>query len=259
MKNLWLVLVVLMVACGPREKESNEQELSFSLSKTFPHNMEAFTQGLTIYQGKLFESTGQEGNSWIAEVDLASGTHTKKVVLEPQYFGEGITILNNKVYQLTWKNKKGFVYRLGSFEKLAEFDYNFEGWGITSDGAQLIVSDGSEKLRFLDTLTFKVTHTLTVTRQGVAQRDLNELEFVEGFIFANQWQTNNILKIDPATGEVAGVLNLGELAAKSARINPAQDVLNGIAYEPNTKTLLVTGKFWPVLFALRLVNQAPAQ
>jgi glutaminyl-peptide cyclotransferase len=248
------LLLILFFGCsGKRKAEpaNNENLLPYTVVRVFPHDVTAFTQGFAIDHGRLFESTGQE-NSWIAEVDIASGAQTKKVVLDKSYFGEGITILNNRVYQLTWKNHTGFVYDLGTFRKIREFKYSNEGWGLTHNGTDLIMSDGTANLYFLDTLSLKVKSTVTVKEAGGEVRYLNELEFIEGYIYANQWQTNYIFKIDPVTGNVAGKLDLSTLMHKIQAMNPEADVLNGIAYEKKSKTLLVTGKRWPAVFALRL-------
>jgi glutamine cyclotransferase len=249
-----LVLLVLIILCACKEKKEKpviEQNLiPYTLVKTFPHDNTAFTQGLTIDQGKLYESTGQH-NAWIAEVNITTGEQTKKVLLDKQYFGEGITILNNKLYQLTWQSKIGFIYDLKTFQKIGEFNYEHEGWGITHNEANLIVSDGTDKLHILDTVSLKEVSILTVTENGVKQSQLNELEFIEGFIYANQWQTNYILKIDPANGNVVGKMDISSLAARISQMSPQADVLNGIAYEKKSKTILITGKYWPAMFALR--------
>ena len=231
--------------------KSDNTLIPYAILKIFPHDPAAFTQGLTIAEGRLFESTGQN-DSWIAEVDLLTGKQEKKVVLDKKYFGEGIAILHNKIYQLTWKNHVGFIYDLRTFKKIGEFQYDHEGWGITHNGKNLIVSDGTDKLRFLDTLSLKPVSVLKVVADENPADKLNELEFVDGFIFANQWQTNYILKIDPTTGSVVGKMDLSALAEKMHLLNPEADVLNGIAYERKSGMLLVTGKLWPSLFALRL-------
>ncbi len=261
MYRLVLFVLVITLACKEKKPEQTVPDnlIPFTLVKTFPHDNAAFTQGLTIDRGKLFESTGQH-NAWIAEVEITTGTQHKKVQLDKKYFGEGISILNNKIYQLTWQNKIGFIYDLKTFEKTGEFQYEHEGWGITHNGTNLIISDGTEKLHFLDTLTFKIVATLTVTENGTKADQLNELEFIEGFIYANQWQTNFILKIDPATGNVLGKMDLSSLAKRIQQMSPQADVLNGIAYEKKSKTILVTGKYWPAMFAVRLkdTGQQPA-
>lgn len=240
---------------GCTSSKNNEVPVSdaipFKMVKVFPHDPTAFTQGLVIEDGKLFESTGQTG-SWISEVEIASGKQDKKVILDNKYFGEGITILNNKIYQLTWQHHIGFVYQLPTYTKIRDFKYDYEGWGITHNGTQLIVSDGTDQLHFLDTATLTEQRSVTVKRNGQAMESLNELEFIDGFVFANQWQTNFILKINPENGEVVGVLDMGPLRNEVLKFEGNPDVLNGIAYEPKSKTLLVTGKLWPVLFALKL-------
>jgi glutamine cyclotransferase len=252
MKSFFPLAILLFFLSACSGKKTNEAKaISYSIKKIFPHDKKAFTQGLTVADGRLFESTGQAG-SWIAEVDIATGSHDKKVILDKKYFGEGITILNNKIYQLTWKNHVGFIYDLKTFEKIREFKYDHEGWGITDDDKNLIVSDGTNKIRFLDTLTLQSVKEIIVKQGEVVVDKLNELEFIDGFIFANQWQTNNILKIDPVTGFVVGRMDLSRLAEKIYPLNPSADVLNGIAYEKKSKSLLVTGKLWPALFALNI-------
>ncbi len=255
MKSFFRIAITLFAfsACnGKKHRETiPEKSIPYSVKKIFPHDIKAFTQGLTVADGTLFESTGQSG-SWIAEVDIATGSHDKKVILDKKYFGEGITILNNKIYQLTWQNHVGFIYDLKTFEKIKEFQYDYEGWGISSDGKNLMVSDGTSKIRFLDTLTFKSVRDVTVKDGGIEIDKLNELEYIDGFIFSNKWQTNYLLKINPLTGEVVGKMDLTALAEKIYPLNPSADVLNGIAYEKKSKLLLVTGKFWPALFALKM-------
>lgn len=251
--NVTIVAAVFLItSCSSKKEPSATDEIGFKLVKAFPHDVTAFTQGLVVENGQLYESTGQYGSSWISEVNIVTGEQTKRVNLDNQYFGEGITILNKKVYQLTWKTKVGFVYALPSFEKVTEFSYDHEGWGITHNNVHLIISDGTNRLHFLDTATLKEHHVVAVTDNGQPASNLNELEYVDGFVYANQWQTNFILKIDPETGKVVGRLNLSSLDEEIAKFNGNVDVLNGIAYEKNSKTFLITGKNWPVMFALRL-------
>lgn len=250
-------LVLLLISCTPKEKNQepeaakDETLISYSIAKLFPHDRTAYTQGLVIERGRLFESTGQKG-SWIAEVNITTGAHDKKVILDDKYFGEGITILNNKIYQLTWQSKIGFVYDVNTFKKLSEFPYEHEGWGITHDGKQLIVSDGTNIIHFKDTVSLKDEHTITVQDKKGVVKSLNELEYIEGYIFANQYLTNNIYKIDPVTGEVIGKLDLSEVGEKVRVTDPQADVLNGIAYEKKSKLLLITGKQWPATYAIRI-------
>lgn len=254
---LLLGSAVIAIGCSSGKTEKKETPgdvILYSLQRTFPHDTKAFTQGLVVHNGQLFESTGQENQSWVGVVDINTGLSEKKATLASRFFGEGITILNNKLYQLTWKDKTGFVYDLASFKKLREFSYTTEGWGLTHNNEHLIMSDGSENLYFLDTVNFSVAKKLKVTYQGDPVKMLNELEFVEGFIFANVWQTNSIAKIDVSTGNVVGFMDLGPLASQAALVNPQQDVLNGIAWHAGSKTLLVTGKYWPYLYVLKLTQ-----
>lgn len=251
---LTLILISLLMACGKENNEGaakNDLTIPFKLKTRWQHDTQAWTQGLLIHQGKLYESTGQK-NSYIGIVDIKTGKPDKKVVLDDKYFGEGITILNDKIYQLTWQNKVGFVYDVNTFEKIREFEYETEGWGLTHDDHHLIMSDGTEKLIFLDTVTLEPVRTIQVKEGNGIVTKLNELEYMEGFILANQWETNRILKIDPQTGDVVGVLDLTRLAQEAKLSNPRADVLNGIAYHPTTKLLIVTGKFWPSTYVLQL-------
>lgn len=251
-------LFVLIFFSGCNTKKNTEQPaepdrsvLTYEVITVLPHDEHAFTQGLTIVNNKILESTGQN-NSWIAEVDPGSGKQNKKVTLGNQYFGEGITVLNNKIYQLTWKNKVGFIYDVSSYKKLGEFNYNTEGWGITTDKKNLIMSDGSEKLFFLDTTTLKVLHTVNVMEKNLPVKKLNELEYIGGFIYANVWETPIIVKIDPANGNVVGKLDLSTITNEIESLYPRADVLNGIAFDARSKALLITGKLWPKAYLIRI-------
>jgi glutaminyl-peptide cyclotransferase len=252
-----LVGVVLSACVDKQTEESNASAdslaLDYSIVSTLPHNAEAYTQGLIIYNNKVLESTGQKGASWIAEVNPGSGQHEKKITLDSRYFGEGITVLNDKLYQLTWEEKTGFIYDAQTYKKLGEFKYNTPGWGLTHDNKNLIMSDGTDKLYFLDTTNLKVIRTLTVTDPGGARvKNLNELEYVNGYVFANVYETAMILKIDPDSGKVVGRLDLSAVANEIKRMYPNTDVLNGIAYDKNSKALLVTGKLWPKSYLIRV-------
>jgi glutaminyl-peptide cyclotransferase len=254
-----LLFLILMLACGKESDQGTDNgdlSIPFELKSRWKHDTEAWTQGLLIHNGKLFESTGQK-QSYVGIIDIKTGEPDKKVVLDDEYFGEGIAILNNKLYQLTWQNHVGFIYDLQTFEKVGEFKYDTEGWGLTQDNRHLIMSDGTEKLIYLDTATLKPVRTLRVKDENGYVTKLNELEYMEGFILANQWETNRILKIDPETGEVVGVLDLTPLAREAKQINPRADVLNGIAYHESTKLLIVTGKFWPSTYVLQLNQPNP--
>jgi glutamine cyclotransferase len=177
----------------------------------------------------------------------------QEVRLDSQYFGEGMTELGGKVYQLTWKNQKGFVYDLAGLEVKREFDYSGEGWGLTNDGQSLIMSDGTHEIRFIDPATFKVTRTIAVFREGGPLHQLNELEYVKGEIYANIWQTSLVARIDPATGRLLGLIDFSGLLTPADR--RGTDVLNGIAYDAAGDRLFVSGKYWPKLFEVRVRPQ----
>lgn len=252
-----LALVVGAIAsCGPKNEKRvrDAAEIAYTVQRLLPHDPKAFTQGLLIYEGQLYESTGQD-SSWIGKVDIGTGVASRKVVLDNKYFGEGIAILNNKVFQLTWKNTHGFVYRFPSFQQIGEFTYTGEGWGLTTDGTSLIMSNGTDEIRFLDSATLKPSRSILVKHRGEPVTNLNELEFADGFLFANVWQTDLIVRIDPGTGEVTGFMDLGELTRQAKMVNPKADVLNGIAWHPATQTMLVTGKYWPYIFILKLKKE----
>jgi glutamine cyclotransferase len=251
---------LIFLGCGDSSKpETTETKdplaLEYSILSTLPHNPQAYTQGLVAYNGKILESTGQNGTSWIAEVNPASGEHDKKVILDKQYFGEGITVLNNKLYHLTYTTKIGFIYDARTYKKIKEFEFDKairQGWGLTHDNKNLIVSDGTDKLHFLDTTTLKVIRSLPVTEGNIPVDDLNELEYIDGYVFANIYTTNLIVKIDPSTGKVVGKLDLTTLGEEIKNMFPNTDVLNGIAYDKNSRAMLITGKLWPKSYLIRL-------
>ncbi|CAN5489370.1 glutaminyl-peptide cyclotransferase [soil metagenome] len=233
------------------ESKKISNPIPYTIKRILPHDDKAFTQGLVIHEGRVFESTGLN-DSWIAEVDPETGHHEKKVKLGKKYFGEGITVLNNKMYQLTWKGNIGFIYELDSFEKAGEFYYDFEGWGITHDTEYLIISDGSDSIYYLDTLDFEIQKVISVKENNEKVKKINELEFIDGFIYANQWNKNFILKIDPESGNVEGKIDLTPIARPLKRKNSKADALNGIAYNEQTNEILVTGKFWPKAYLIVL-------
>ena len=252
------MVTVMLPSCDTRTQteglSADSLALKYAVLKTIPHNTRAFTEGLVMYGDKLLESTGLNNQSWIAEVNVSSGDHDKKVSLPGQYFGEGITVLNDKIFQLTYQEKVGFIYDAASYNKIGEFYYGTEGWGLTHNGRELIMSDGTHRLFFLDTATQKVVRTLSVSDpSGMKMKNLNELEFIDGFIFANVYETSFIVKIDPADGKIVGRLDLSALVNETKRMYPDASELNGIAYDPDTNTLLVTGKFWPKAYILRLL------
>ena len=226
---------------------------SFEVVAAYPHDPDAFTQGLAVEAGQLYEGTGQYGASTLRRVDLATGRPEKQRALGPRYFGEGIAILDGLVYQLTWQNGVVVVYDLETFEVERTMEYEGEGWGLTHDGRQLIMSDGSATIRFRDPQTFAVTREIEVRADGVAVPKLNELEFVDGEIWANIWYDDRIARISPETGEVLGFIDLSTLYPQRARSSEA--VLNGIAYDAAAKRLFVTGKNWPQLYEIEIVRR----
>ena len=224
----------------------------YRVVNTYPHDSRAYTQGLVYRDGALYESTGLRGRSTLRKVRLETGEVLQEHRLEAKYFGEGLTDWNNRLIQLTWQTNVGFVYDLSTFKPVARFNYPGEGWGITHDGKRLIMSDGhpNGQLRLLDPSTFAETGRLTVRDQGRPVSSLNELEFVNGEIFANIYQTDRIARIDPASGRVTGWIDLTGILSPADRAGV--DVLNGIAYDAAGDRLFVTGKLWPRLFEIRL-------
>ncbi len=258
-----LLLTVLISSCKENTSENNEPvinqaiqlpaTINYSIVQVLPHDTSSYTQGLFWHNNKLYEGTGWYGEGKILTTDLASGKSERKVTIGNNYFGEGIALLNNKIYQLTWQEHKVFVYDAASFKKEKEFDWTYEGWGITTDGRQLIVSTGGSNLYYVNPETFKVERTLGVSDNNGYVSNLNELEYVDGFIYANIYNTDLIVKIDPATGSVTGRMDFTDLLQKTNQpIYPNKDVLNGIAYDPGKKSFYITGKRWPALYEIKL-------
>lgn len=216
----------------------------------YPHDPSAFTQGLAVARGRLYEGTGQYGASSIRRVDLASGRVEQMAELSPRYFGEGITIIGRRLYQLTWRAGIGFVYDVDSFDRIASFRYDGEGWGLTHDAERLIMSDGTATLRFLDPHSFEVVRSMTVRADGEPVTQLNELEYVRGEIWANIWHEDRIARISPEDGRVRGWIDVAKLYPASAR--GSEDVANGIAYDADSGRVFLTGKDWPQLFEVKL-------
>ncbi|HEX8181148.1 MAG TPA: glutaminyl-peptide cyclotransferase [Pyrinomonadaceae bacterium] len=227
---------------------------SYEVKHVYPHDTGAFTQGLIFRDRLLWESTGLNGESSLRKVELDTGRVVKKIDVPQQYFAEGMTVFRGRVYQLTWQSQKGFIYDPETFQQLGEFAYTGEGWGLTHDNDYLILSDGTNRLRFLDPATFAVKRTINVSLNGQPVRELNELEYVKGEIYANVWQTDRIMRIDPQTGNVLGVIDLTGLLPAADRTTWT-DVLNGIAYDEASDRLFVTGKLWPKLFEIQLVKK----
>ncbi len=272
MNRLSLVALLFVGGCAPRQPiaaappvappvavaQSSVKTLDWSVTRAFPHDPTSFTQGLLWHDGALYESTGLEGQSKLRRVDLQSGQTIKNVNLPGQYFAEGLALADDKLYQLTWQSKIGFVYDAKTFVPLAKFNYQNEGWGLTFDGTDLIQSDGTDGLTFRDTKSFAAKRTIKVTRDGAALRDLNELEWIDGYVWANVWQTDEIVVINPIDGRVVASLNLSGLMGQTERTG-REDVLNGIAYDAASKRLFVTGKNWSKLYWLRVTNMPSRQ
>jgi glutaminyl-peptide cyclotransferase len=224
---------------------------TYKVVKTYPHDRQAFTQGLVYLDGVLYEGTGLHGRSGIRKVKLETGEVLQQRALDPKYFGEGIVVWGKTIIQLTWQSEIGFVYDLATFAPQKTFEYTGEGWGLTQDGKRLIMSDGTSSLRFFDPQTLKETGRLKVHDAGTPVENLNELEYVRGEIFANIWQQQRIARISPKTGDVTGWIDMKGL------LSPAEaagvDVLNGIAYDEKGDRLFVTGKLWPRLFEIKTV------
>ena len=227
------------------------EQVDYEVVNSFPHDPTAFLQGLVWHDGFLYESTGLEGKSTLRRVEFPSGKVIKMARLDPDLFGEGLALVGDRLIQLTWTTGRGLVYDRESFGKLGEFTYDTEGWGLAFDGRNLIMSDGSNVLTYLDPQSFKPVKKLSVTMNGRPAHQLNELEFIEGEIWANVWQSDLILRIDPASGRVASYLDLKNLLPAQMR-RGGEDVLNGIAYDPAQKRIFVSGKLWPRLFEIRL-------
>jgi glutaminyl-peptide cyclotransferase len=238
-------------ANGPAAENAVVQKYGYQIVNIFPHDPNAFTQGLVFLDGKLIESTGQEGRSTLRSVELQTGKVLKKVDVPLPYFAEGVALLNNKLYQLTWIHKLGFIYDAQTLEKVGEFNYSGEGWGLATDGRSLLLSDGSNRIRFLDPDSFRVTKTIAVVDGQVPINELNELEYVNGEIYANVWHDDRIAVVDPETGRVKAWIDLTGLLQPGDVTDP-EAVLNGIAFDQASNRLFVTGKLWPRLFEIKI-------
>lgn len=225
--------------------------LTYKIINTYPHDIAAYTQGFEFYNGTLYEGTGQYGKSSLRKTEYKTGKVLEKKDLQPRYFGEGITILNNKVYQLTWRENTGFIYDAKTFnlEKTFNYPLKIEGWGLTNDGEKLYISDGSEKIYILDPETLKEIDYINIYTNANKIEQINELEWINGKIWANVYQRDSIAIINPKTGAVESIINLSDLKSKVTQ-HPDINVLNGIAYNPKTKTIFVTGKNWDKVFEI---------
>jgi glutaminyl-peptide cyclotransferase len=257
------LLLIVCISCGNGDNTNVPKvenapapnapapKYGYQILNIFPHDSNAFTQGLILVDGKLLESTGQEGSSSLRSVELQSGKILKKVDVPPPYFAEGIAVLNGKVYQLTWQHNVGFIYDLQTLERAGQFDYQGDGWGLTTDGQSLIMSDGSNKLKFLDPASFRVTKTISVVDGTTPVNQLNELEFIKGEIYANIWHADRVAVIDPQTGRVKAWIDLTGLMPEG-ELQDEEAVLNGIAYDQANDKFYVTGKLWPRLFEIKI-------
>jgi glutaminyl-peptide cyclotransferase len=245
-KTVTLALLAL-AACGAKDEAPKVQTVE--VVKSYPHDSQAFTEGLFLDGGTLFESTGEEGTSGIRKVKLETGEVTAQAPLSAPYFGEGIIGWKDRLYQLTWKDQKGFIYDRATLTPKGEFAYTGEGWGLTHNGKSVIMSDGTATLRFLDPDTMPQHSTLAVAANGCPVSQLNELEWIDGEIWANIWRTDLIARIDPGTGKVKGFVDVSALGPPT----PSEDeVPNGIAYDAAAKRIFVTGKMWPQLYEVRV-------
>jgi glutaminyl-peptide cyclotransferase len=269
---LSVTVTVVLIACSAGQVTSRQQEaggnhqaggtkspagvqtFTYEVIKAYPHDPEAYTQGLVFHQDVLFESTGLNGRSSIRKVDLPTGKVLKKVDLAPQFFGEGLALLNGRAYQLTWQSQRGFIYDLTGFGLINTFSYTGEGWGLTHDGRSLIMSDGTPRIRFLNPDNFAVERMINVSDGSMPISQINELEYIKGEIYANIYMTERIARIDPQSGKVTAWINLSGLLSPEDRTRPV-DVLNGIAYDEARDRLFVTGKYWPKLFEIKLKSQ----
>jgi len=253
---LILIGLFCICSCSNLEPSINSNVIpvyTYKVVNTYPHDQSAFTEGLVFEDGVLYEGTGLHGYSTLRRVELETGEILQICELPPQFFGEGLTIYGNKIIQLTWQSHICFVYDKYSFKLLQEFNYPDEGWGITYDGKYLIVSDGTETLHFLDPETFEEIGQIEVSANNIPVTGINELEYIQGEIYANIWKTERIARIDPLTGQVVGWIYLkGVLSPEDD--SETVDVLNGIAYDKKNDRLLVTGKFWPKLFEIELIK-----
>ena len=240
-------------ASSPSAQPAPVPVYGYEVVRTFPHDPTAFTQGLVIRDGVLIESTGRDPSS-VRRVRLEDGAVLQKHELDPDYFGEGLTEKDGRVFSLSWINGVGFIWNADDLKPVSRFTYAGEGWGLTHDGTRLILSDGSATLRFLDFDTQAETGRIAVTLNGRPLRKLNELEWIDGEVWANVWQTDYIVRIDPASGRVVGVIDLTGLLPRDQVKDPLDDVLNGIAWDAENRRLFVTGKNWPSLFEIRLTG-----
>jgi glutamine cyclotransferase len=254
MRTLSLTALLILCACGS-QLPSKVPQYGYQIVHAYPHDKSAFTEGLFYLNGELYESTGLEGQSSLRRVKLETGEVLQKYDLPYRYFGEGIVNWKDRILQLTWRSEVGFVFDRKTFQKEKEFHYPGEGWALTQDGRRLIMDDGSAQIRFWNPESLEEMGRITVMDRDQPVTNLNELEWVDGEIYANIWGTTRIARIDPDNGRVAGWIDLSGLEKESGADPNSDSVLNGIAYDAKSHRLFVTGKRWPKLFEIRLVRQ----
>jgi glutamine cyclotransferase len=261
---LAFMMLLYSCTCNTKSSETKTAEptsatpvINYSVTGSFPHDTTLFTEGFLIYNGELFESTGSpeelpQTRSLVGTIDLSTGKIDKKIELDKKYFGEGIVFLNSKLYQLTYKNQIGFIYDAKSFKQMGTFSYlSAEGWSLTTDGINLIMSDGTANLTFISPDSLRPVKIVTVRENGELLKNVNELEYIKGSIYANVYQTNDVIKIDPSNGKVVGRLDLNSLGLEAKYKNPHSDVMNGIAYDSITDKIYVTGKLWSNIYQIK--------
>jgi glutamine cyclotransferase len=247
-----IAIVILWAVAALGQSSHRPPEYTFHVIRQFPHDSAAFTQGFSYRDGYFYEGTGLNGRSSLRQVEIKTGTVLRKIDLPAEYFGEGITLFKDEVVELTWQSHVGFVYSRKDFHKLREFSYSGEGWGLTTGDRELFLSDGTAEIRVLDPATFAEKRRIKVHDGSGPVTELNELEWVEGELWANVWQTDRIARISPRSGQVLGWIDLTGLLSPVYRLTP-DAVLNGIAYDPQKKRLFVTGKLWPAVFEIKIV------
>ncbi|MFW6256082.1 MAG: glutaminyl-peptide cyclotransferase, partial [Candidatus Sumerlaeota bacterium] len=248
-----VTLLAFFIGLGILDRfESDAPVLHYEIVKKYPHDIKAYTQGLLVHDGYFYESTGQRGESTLRKVEIETGKVVQSVALEDEYFGEGLALIGDKLYMLTWESGKGFVFSLDKFEKIGEFHYEGEGWGLTSNGKQLIMSDGGHTLEYRDPENFQVQKTVRVKDGLSPVFKINELEYVHGYVYANIWTEDRIAQIDPDTGKVEAWVDMQGLLTPDEKTAREVDVLNGIAYDAEKERFFVTGKNWPWVFEIKI-------
>ncbi len=252
--SLAIVLIAAIAALAQREsgRGNRSSRQTAEIIAAYPHDPQAFTQGLAFNRGQMYESTGQYGESSLRRVDYISGSIEQIAPLNRAFFAEGITILDDKIYQLTWRSGVGAIYEIDSFEVIGTFRYAGEGWGLTHNGSELILSDGTASIRFIDPADFSVVRTIEVSNAEGPVAQLNELEYVDDEIWANIWYEDIIVRIDATSGQILGTIDVSKIYPAASR--GREEVANGIAYDKDANRLFITGKNWPQLFEIRLVD-----